>query len=323
MIRSRVYREDAVIAEDFPVADISEYAKEPGTTIWVDLTAPDGSELEVLAEEFGLHALALEHVVAGPHPPRLIRVDGHLFLTAYAIRARPGSAGGIESAAISAFVTSQALITVHSSDFDIDELTAVWDSSPDLAKCGVGFLLYGLLDLLVDSHLDTLQVIDNQVEALEDLLFADRPQQVQIQRDSFEIRKRLVLLRRAILPMREMVNSLLRRDLHTLDDVIVPYLQDVYDHVMRATEWAESLRELVGSTLEANLAIQGNRLNDIMKKVTSWAAIIAVPTAITGFYGQNIPYPGFGDEAGFLVSTSLIVLLSAGLFVFFRRKDWI
>jgi magnesium transporter len=144
-----------------------------------------------------------------------------------------------------------------------------------------------------------------------------------VQRRSFELRKSLVLLRRVVLPMREVVNALMRRDLSVVDEGMMPYYQDVYDHVLRATEWTESLRDLVATILETNMTIQGNRLNSIMKKVTSWAAIIAVPTAITGFYGQNVPYPGFGHVSGFWTSTALIVALSSILYVVFRLQDWL
>jgi magnesium transporter len=102
-----------------------------------------------------------------------------------------------------------------------------------------------------------------------------------------------------------------------------PYFQDVYDHVLRATEWTESLRDLVSTILETNLTIQGNRLNSIMKKVTGWAAIIAVPTAVTGFYGMNVPYPGFAQHAGFVASVVLVVVLSGGLYLLFKRLDWL
>ena len=104
---------------------------------------------------------------------------------------------------------------------------------------------------------------------------------------------------------------------------MAPYFQDVYDHVLRATEWTESLRDLVSTILETNLTIQGNRLNEIMKKVTSWAAIIAVPTAVTGFYGMNVPYPGFARHSGFVTSAVLLVVLSGGLYLLFKRLDWL
>jgi magnesium transporter len=144
-----------------------------------------------------------------------------------------------------------------------------------------------------------------------------------LQRRTFALRKSLVMLRRVVLPMREVVNSLLRRDLGLVDQELLPYYQDVYDHVLRATEWTESLRDLVTTILETYLTVRGNRLGVITKQVTSWAAIIAVPTAVTGFYGQNVPYPGFGHVAGFWTSTLIIVGMSALLYVIFRRRGWL
>jgi magnesium transporter len=123
--------------------------------------------------------------------------------------------------------------------------------------------------------------------------------------------------------MREVVNTLMRRDMEFIDHEMVPYFQDVYDHVLRATEWTESLRDLVATMLDTNLSIQSNRMNLIMKKVTSWAAIIAVPTAITGFYGQNVPYPGYMHVSGFWASTLITLGLSGLLYYVFRRKDWL
>jgi magnesium transporter len=144
-----------------------------------------------------------------------------------------------------------------------------------------------------------------------------------VQRRSFQLRRSLVVLRRVVLPMREVVNALMRPTMHVVAEPMMPYYQDVYDHVLRATEWTESLRDLVTTILETNLTVQGNRMNLIMKQVTSWAAIIAVPTAVTGFYGQNVPYPGFGKPWGFAVSTLVTIAASLALYVTFRRKDWL
>jgi magnesium transporter len=161
------------------------------------------------------------------------------------------------------------------------------------------------------------------MEGLEDLLFAERPHGLEVQRRSFELRKSLVVLRRLVLPMREVVNTLLRRDLGLVDAAMGPYFQDVYDHVLRATEWTESLRDLVTTILETHLTVRGNRLNVIMKQVTSWAAIIAVPTAVTGWYGQNVPYPGYGQAWGFWTSTVVTLGASGTLYAVFKRKGWL
>ncbi len=123
--------------------------------------------------------------------------------------------------------------------------------------------------------------------------------------------------------MREVVNTLLRQDLGVVTDAMQPYYHDIYYHVLRATEWTESLRDLVTSIVETNLTQQSNRMNMIMKKVTSWAAIIAVPTAITGYFGQNLPYPGFGKDSGLWFSSVSIVVLAGILYGVFRYKDWL
>ena len=163
-------------------------------------------------------------------------------------------------------------------------------ASADLAQYGVSFLLYGLLDYLVDGHFRAVESLDQAIEETEDGLFDHRRDAIeQVQRRSFQLRKSLVVLRRITLPTREVVNTLLRHDLDIVREPMAPYFRDVYDHVIRATEWTESLRDLVTTMVETNLTEQGNRMNLIMKKVTSWAAIIAVPTAITGLVRPERP----------------------------------
>jgi magnesium transporter len=161
------------------------------------------------------------------------------------------------------------------------------------------------------------------VEGLEDQLFSDIPQDRAVQRRTFELRKSLVMFRRVVLPMREMMNTLMRRDLHTVPKKMHPYYQDLYDHVLRVTEWSDSLRDLANSILETNLTIQGNRMNVVTKKVSGWAAIVAVPTFITGYFGMNVPYPGFDQRVGFAISLVVMLASATVLYFVFKRKDWI
>ena len=320
--RTRVYREGRLEAEGFPVERISDRL-EDGGVVWLDLSDPDQEDLEVLSEEFGLHPLAIEDAVHHHERPKLDRYRSHLFLTAYSARFSPET-GKIATSELAAFITPQALITVRKDDgLDIGKVTDRWDASPDLAGYGVGYLVYGLLDHIVDGHFEAVQSLDDTIEELEDQLFSDVPQDMLVQRRSFELRKSLVLLRRIVLPMREVLNTIMRRDLHYAGEELVPYYQDVYDHVLRATEWTESLRDLVTSILETNLTIQGNRMNVISKKVTGWAAIIAVPTFVTGFYGMNVPYPGFGERIGFASVVLVMIVACLVLYQVFRRKDWL
>ncbi len=321
--RTRLYRGGQLAKEDFPVDDISDYLDEPDTVLWVDLCAPDRKDLAVVADELGLHALAVEDAIQPKQRPKLDRYETHEFMSLYGVHLDHDS-GNLRLSELSAFITSRVLVTVRKDEsFDMDGVLARWDGSPDLAKNGVGFLLWGLIDHVVDGHFDAVQTLDEEIEELEDLLFDDQPRDKDVQRRSFALRKSLVTLRRVVLPMREVVNTLMRRDIEVVPEQMAPYFQDVYDHVLRATEWTESLRDLVSTIVETNLTLQGNRLNIITKKVTSWAAIIAVPTAITGFYGQNLPYPGFAKTSGLVVSCLLIVVVSSGLYVAFKRKDWL
>jgi magnesium transporter len=323
MAHTRLYRGGKLELEDFPVKDISDYLADENAYIWLDYCEPTAAELATIAEELQLHPLAVEDAVNEHQRPKLDRYDTHLFMSAYDVKLDVVS-GELSTSEIGVFITRNALVTVRKDEnVAISSVVARWDDSKELAKHGVAFLLWGLLDEIVDGHFAAVQALDAEIEALEDLLFDELPRDTEVQRRSFEFRKSLVLLRRLVLPMREVVNSLMRRDLHVLDQAMAPYYQDVYDHVLRATEWTESLRDLVTTILETNLTIQGNRMNLVMKKVTSWAAIIAVPTAVTGFYGQNVPFPGFAAHWGFWFSALLIVVLSAGLYWSFRRRDWL
>ncbi|HVV25199.1 MAG TPA: magnesium transporter CorA family protein [Pseudonocardiaceae bacterium] len=321
--RTRAYRAGELVAEDFAVAQLSDHLADEQTIVWVDLCAPDLSDLKVVAEELGLHELAVEDAVEHHQRPKLDHYRTHDFLSMYAVWLNKETAE-LESSELAAFLTPRALVTVRKDDhFRMQEVVERWDAASDLAHHRCGFLVYGLIDYVVDGYFGTVQDLDEEIETLEDLLFEERSPNNTVQRRSFELRKSLVKLRRVVLPMREVVNTLMRRDVMAIAHEMMPYYQDVYDHVLRATEWTESLRDLVTTILETNLTIQGNRLNIISKQVTSWAAIIAVPTAITGFYGQNVPYPGFGAVHGFIASTALIIFLSGVLYIVFRRKGWL
>lgn len=323
MAHTRLYRHGALVAAEFPVEDVAEHLADPDAVVWVDFVSPSVADLELVVAELGLHDVAVDDALELLERPKLDHYDTHLFLTAYAV-CLDAETGDLTTSEVAAFVTGRALVTVRKDEaYDIRAVVRRWDENAALAVHGVGFLLWGLLDDVVDGYFETVQALDARLDALEDLLFAEQPRSTEVQRLSFRLRKSLVLLRRVVLPMREVLNAIMRRDLEVVERAMTPYYQDVYDHVLRASEWSESLRDLIATILETNLTIQGNRMNLIMKKVTSWAAIIAVPTAVTGFYGQNLPYPGFATHGGFWMSTLMIVGLSGLLYWQFRRRDWL
>jgi magnesium transporter len=321
--RTRVYRKGELAAEDFPVADVSEYLEEPDTVVWVDFCGPSIDQLHEVAAELGLHELAVEDAL-GPHQrPKLDHYESHLFLSCHAVRVDP-ERNDLDETEIDAFIGARWLITVRKDDgFVMDPVLARWDRSPDLAGGGVSFLLYGLLDVVVDGYFETVQGFDDFYDRISEGIFADEPLDPAKQRNWFEMRRALVRFHRLVVPMREAVSALMRREQSVVTEELYPYYQDVYDHVLRVSESTDSLRDLVATIVETNLSLRDYRQNQIMKKVTSWAAIIAIPTLITGWYGMNVPYPGFDQTWGVFASAALVVVCSTALYLTFKRRDWL
>jgi len=300
---------------------------------------PDHDDVCRLADELGFDQHAVEDVVEHGERTKATRYATHTFLTVYATELGPLSENDLASrlltARVSVFVLHDGksrggIVTIrHESDpdrpvFDIAAVVRRWDDNSDLLRLGSPALLHGLLDVIVDGQFDTIQQLDDAIEALEDDLFDDRAQTRTVQRSTYRIRKELVELRRIVLPMREVVNTIMRRRAEQGETLeLDSWYADLYDHVIRAAEWTESLRDMVTTVFETNLSLQDARLNTIMKKLTGWAAIIAVPTAVTGWYGQNVPYPGFQTTPGMLSSAAIITITSAVLYVAFKRRGWI
>jgi magnesium transporter len=319
MVSTRLYRQGKLAASDFPLEELSEHLQDSDSVVWVDFRSPTEADLVTVADELGLHALAIEDALTKHERPKFDQYDGQSFLI---VKAAAFEGDRLVPTEVSAFITDQALITVRDG-FDFDEVLRRWDEPGGVEAVGVGYLLHALLDSVVDGHLDAAQRLDDEVEALEDALFEERPDHKAMQRRALLLRKNLVMLRRVEQPMADVLGGLLRTGEEIVSDELRPYFQDVHDHVLRVTDWTESLREMTTTLRESQLTAQGNVMNMIMKKVTSWAAIIAVPTAITGFYGQNLPYPGFEQPWGFWVSTVAILLLSGLLYLSFKKRDWL
>jgi len=326
-VRTRLWSDGVLQVENFPLADVSRHLAEQGALVWVDLCNPNSALLTELAGELGLDERAVRDVDG--QRTKATRYATHTFLTVYGTGVGPIIPGDIASrlltARISIIVLPTAVVTVrHENDplrtvFDIDEVVRRWDDNSDLLRKGSPALLHELLDVVVDEQFDTIQQLDDAIESLEDELFDDTGDNRTIQRNTYRLRKELVELRRIVLPMREVVNTIRRSDAADLDG----WYADLYDNVIRAGEWTDSLRDMITTVFETNLSLQDSRLNIVVKKLTGWAAIIAVPTLVTGWYGQNVPYPGFSQVSGVVTSALLSVITSVVLYVMFRRRGWI
>lgn len=322
-VSCRAWRDGRLLHEHVPLEDVVDIAHDPDVLVWVDIVAPTAAGLSTFAGKLGLPATAVEDALGPKERPKLIRHDTHLFFTVYAVLPEQSTAEHLALSRLSGWVMPAALITIRRNDaFDMTEIVRRWEADPDLLDAGSGALVHGLLDAVVDDQFAWIETLDERVEELESQLFDNRQAGTPFARALFDVRKELVTLRRIVLPMREVVSGLLR-DQTTDTPELRPWFDDLYDHVLRASEWTESLRDLVSSAFETNLALSDERLNTIMKKLAGWAAIIAVPTAITGWFGQNVPYPGFSEPLGLWLSVALIAVGSVALYVVFKAKDWV
>jgi magnesium transporter len=323
---TRLYEHGKVIAEGFAAGEVHDrMAAHPDAVLWLDLFDPDLADLEPIAREFHLHPLAVEDAVQDHERPKLDRYRGHLFMNVYAVEfSADGPRPVFHKTEISSFITERALITVRKSVSDTTKLVERWDADAKLSEVGgVGFLVYGLLDLVVDGHYAAAQRIDEAMDETEDQMLEEGGAPRAVRMYGFALRKNLAALRRAVAPMPEVLGQVMRSDLDLVGEHLMPYFRDVEDHTRRATDQVDHLRDQINELLDADLNEQSNTLNDVTRKLAGWAAIITVPTALTGFFGQNLPYPGYEKFWGFVVSTVLIVASAGGLYYFFKKRGWL
>ncbi len=325
LITTRTWRDGQVTADDLTGEGLVRAVNDQESLVWVDLLAPSREQLALIAGELGLPDTAVEDALAPKERPKVIRHETYLFFTTYAIPAvSDGSDTSLpQPARVSGWFLPHALVTIRLDDrFTMDPVIKTWEEDPELLAAGSGALLHGLLDAVVDSHFAAIESLDEQLEGLEEVLFAEQATGRQFVRQVYSLRKDLVTLRRVVLPMREVLGGIMR---HPAVDSerLRPWFDDLVDHVLRAGEWTESMRDLITSAFETNLALTDARLNTIMKKLAGWGAIIAAPTAITGWFGQNLPFFGYASPTGVWLSLALIVTVAGGLYLLFRRHGWL
>lgn len=305
---------------------ISEALATPGLLTWADVVAPTDADLDVLVEELGLDKNAIEDAVAPQERPKASQHEGYSFFILYA--ALPDFASTLDDeekqlSRVAGFIFPNGFITVRRSELmNMDLVARRWHANRDLLRLGAAALVHGFLDVVVDGYFDTVQELDDAIEGLEDDLFSPDSRSTEFQRQAYDVRTKLVTLRRIVLPMREVVNVLWRHREDTIRE-LDPYYADLTDHVLRAAEWTESLRDMITSVFETHLSLQDQRLNTIMKKLAGWAAVISIPTLVTGWFGQNVPYYGAGEPIGLLIATLLVIVPAVVVYAVMKRNDWI
>jgi magnesium transporter len=317
--RVRLYRHGRLAEEELALADVpGRLAADEDVVIWADLLQPGEAELKQLGEDLGLHPLAVEDARQPHQRTKLDRYRTHLFANLYAVTF-DASACRLDTSELSAFILPRALITVRKDPVDLAPVLARWDD--DEPGIDVGHLVHGLLDWIVDGQFYVSVQVADVLEELEDSIF-DRAYREENKGRGFNLRKCLIQTRRIAAPMREVTGRILR-DPQLASPDLAPYFEDVQDHVVSIVEAVDSGLAIVGSLLDSEANEQGNELNDVTKKLASWAAIIAVPTAVTGFYGQNVPVPGLGQHWGAVTSIVVMIVLAVGVYLMLRRRHWV
>jgi magnesium transporter len=321
MIKVHVFREGLELT-DVPVAQLSDVRGEPDTLVWADVVSGTPEEVAEMGHEFDIHPVALEDCHhQRKQRPKVEEYPGHVLLVAYA--AKPGPDGQrVELHELDLVAGSNFLVSFHAGrPIDAESVARRVKAHPELAREGAGFLLYVVLDELVDSFFPTLDGIGERVEDLEEAVFAGS---ADVQSQIFALRKDLIAVRRVAGPMRDAMIVLLRRDLGLFSREAQRYLQDIYDHLIRVVESVEDYQDLAAGALEANLTVASNRVNTVARNLTAYAAIFAVITMISGIYGMNFRHmPELGWRFGYAWAVGLMAVGAGGLWLYFKRKGWL
>jgi magnesium transporter len=305
---------------DINVEESGAWAARPGHFVWIGIEAPSEDELRLLQAQFGLHELAIEDALHAHQRPKLELYGDTAFLvlrTAFILDGR------LQLGETEIFVGQGYVITVrHGASASYAPLRRRAEAAPKQLAHGEDYVLYALIDFIVDNYLVVIEHLAAEVQALEEqiLVPADSGRIFRI----YELRRELQRLRFVVAPAVEVCRRLEHADLPGVDPAFRPYYRDVADHVNRVLEQIDILREMLGFAFEASLLMESSRQSDVSRRFAGWAAILAVPTAIAGIYGMNFDYiPELHWRYGYFLVLGLIFGAAGFLFHRFRRAGWI
>jgi magnesium transporter len=317
VISARLYHASG--HRDVEPSDIAREVTGKEGMLWVDVVDPTKDDLQCLQDEFALDPLAIEDVEHRFQRPKLEKYQSHDFLVAYTAQLEE----------VDFFVGPHWVITVR----ETDDSGKHWDCQPARVtferhgreRLSPGFLIYVLLDHLVDEYFEAAERAEDVLERLENRIFSEEASSERtIQHELYEVRSRLLRFRRAVVPLREVLNTMLRREVGWVDELVARQLQDVYDHVLRVVDQVDTGRELMGNAVDAHLAIISNRMNSVMKRMTSWGAILLGATLVAGIYGMNFNHmPELSWRLGYAWALGVMGMITIVGYWYFRRKDWL
>ena len=329
MIRAWLYRDGVAGHEDAPTDRLAEAIEPKEALLWVDCVDATNAELDSLSTQFQISHIAAEDLHKGGQRTKLEHYREHFHVAVHDCYLVEDKLVTREIDLV--FGDGWVLSVRQVSDdpgnpapFELDPVIRRFEvERTNEAANDEGFLIWSFLDVIVDRYFDIADRFDERLDDVEEIVFS-KTRGEDIPREVFDLRRVMVNFRRVVAPLREVVAALLRKEAASVGDEAVVHLQDVYDHVLRVTDWIETQRDLLTGLLEADLAVISNRTNLVMKRMTSWGAILLGSTLIAGIYGMNFDHmPELNWSFGYPAAIGSMLLLTIVLYTWFKRRDWL
>lgn len=307
---------------DVALNEVHNVLMETNRFVWIGLHEPSEEVLYRVQAEFGLHDLAVEDARKAHQRPKVEIYDDSLFVVLRT--AQMSRSHHIEFGETHIFVGANFIVTIrHGSSIPYTEVRARCENMPQLLSKGQGFALYALMDFIVDQYFPVVDEMEGELWAIEEKVFKEKPSR-ETTEQIYQLKRELLEVKRAVSPLIDVCNRLMRFDIKSISEETRPYFRDVYDHVVRINEMVENTRELLGTAMEANFSLISIAQNDVSKKFAGWAAIIALPTMIAGFYGMNFSFiPEAEWKYGFYSVILLTIAACTILYYLFKRSGWL
>ncbi|MGC1549940.1 MAG: magnesium and cobalt transport protein CorA [Rhodanobacter sp.] len=315
------YRNDGKRMGDISVDAISDVLKEPDTFVWVGLHEPDEALLLKLQEEFDLHDLAIEDAQSAHQRTKIESYGDSLFIV---VQTAQLVSGHIAFGETHIFLGPRYLVTVrHGASLSYSPARRNCEHTPELLALGPSYGLYGVLDFVVDNLLPIVRDFREELQELEQDIFADTFNRNTVRR-LYDMQRDLMTLRLAVAPMQDVISQLVRLHPQLIPDELRAYFRDVYDHVFRVNESIGAMREMLAAAINVNLSLVTFGQNEVMKKLAGWAAMLAAPTLVTSWYGMNFTHmPELNQPWAYPVIIGIVACVVGGIFIGLKRAKWL
>jgi magnesium transporter len=295
--------------------------------VWVDCTSPSPDDLHCLRRQLGLSDTVADALVDPQQTTKLVRFGDYFHVAVHDCELAP--VGRLESREVDLVMGPGWLVSVrHPTEdlrpLDVEQIEHRYQlQRSEHSTTEEGFLLWALFDVIIDRYLAVVDAIDGRLDAVEDRVF-DKTPEAEVQRGAFTLRRDLAEFRRAAAPMREVLFAITRKELPFVSEDALVHFRDLADRMLRVLDFVESQRDLLTGLLEADLAVISNRINQVMKKMTSWGAILIVATLIASIYGMNFAnLPALHWRFGYVFALVLMAVVTLLLYRMFKRRDWL